>query len=316
MEGLAKVIFSADFLFTTIRVMTPVLFAAMACMVFGKGGIDAIATEGIMLICALAGVVGSFVFHSAWMGVLVASVTGALLAMLFGYITLTLKSDQVLAGIAINTFASGVTIFIVFYLTGEKGSTQSLATLGVPNVDLPLIKAIPFAGQVLSGHNALSYLALVLLVALGVFFYRTPIGLRIRAVGENPNAAASVGISVFRCKYIALIMAGALAGMGGAFMSMGYVSFFSREMVAGRGFIGMAAESMGRGTPIGVLLSSMLFGAADSMAIRFQMLNLPPYLIQTIPYLVTIVAIAIYSYARGKEKRAKVTRIEPEPLKR
>lgn len=288
--------------------MTPVLFAALACMVFTKGGIDSIGTEGIMLMCSLAGVLGSYYTKNPFLGMLTAMIVGSLLACLFGYVTLSLKSEPVLAGIALNTLASGLTIFIIYFVTGEKGSTQSLMSANMPNIYIPILKDIPILGEILSGHNFLTYLGLLLTLVLFYFIYKTPTGLRIRSVGENPEAAKSVGINVFKYKYIALVIAGSLAGLGGAFMSMGYVSFFSKEMVAGRGFIGMAAESMGRGTPIGVLLSSLLFGVADSLAIRLQLLNVPVQLIQTLPYVITIVAIAIYSYSRA-EKKIKTDKI-------
>jgi simple sugar transport system permease protein len=302
MNSVLDIIFTTNFLLTTIRVMTPVLFAALACMVYGKAGIDAIATEGIMLMAALAGVVGSAIFGSAFAGVLAAILTGILASFVFGYVTINMGSVPILAGIAVNTFAGGATIFVVYLITGNKGSTQSLASKVVPNVELGIIKNIPIVGEVLSGHNLLTYLALALVLVLYLVLYKTPLGLRIRSVGENEHAAQSVGISVIKYKYYALAIAGTMVGLGGAFMTMGYVSFFSKGMTAGRGFIGMAAESMGRGTPIGVLLSSMLFGAADSLAVRLQMMDFPPQLIQMIPYLITIIAIAIYSYLNHKKK--------------
>lgn len=298
-----NVIFSTDFFFTTIRVMTPILFAALACMVFTKGGIDSIGTEGIMLTCALAAPLGSYITKSAILGVIIAMIIGALLSCLFGYVTISLKSEPVLAGIALNTLASGLTIFIIYYATGEKGSTQSLNNATVANIQIPFLKEIPIIGDIFSGHSILTYLGILITILLAFLIYKTPTGLRIRSVGENPEAAKSVGISILKYKYISLILAGALCGLGGAYMSMSYVSFFSKEMVAGRGFIGMAAESMGRGTPWGVMLSALLFGAADSLAIRLQLLQLPAQLIQTIPYVITIIAIAIYSYSRSKQKK-------------
>ncbi len=309
MSGIIMTIFSVDFVYTTIRVMTPILFAALACMVFTKGGIDSIGTEGIMLLCALAGALGSYFTQNAWLGVLTAMLVGAALACVFGYVTLTLKSEPILAGIALNTLASGLTIFLVFYACGEKGSTQSLMSPGIPNANIPILENIPVLGPILSGHNLLTYIGIIITIVMIFFLYRTPTGLRIRSVGENAHAAESVGVNVMKYKYTALIIAGALAGLGGAFMSLGYVSFFSKEMIAGRGFIGMAAEAMGRGTPIGVLLSSLVFGAADSLSIRLQMLNFPPQLIQTIPYVITIVAISVYSYSRSRTKRLKANAI-------
>ena len=283
--------------------MTPILFAALACMVFTKGGIAAIGTEGIMLSCALAGPVGGYLTGSVWGGILLAMAVGVILSCLFGYFTLVLNTNPVLAGIALNTLSGGLTIFITYYLTGNKGSTQSLNNPVVPDVDIPLLKDIPVAGDILSGHSVLTYVGLAVTVLLGIFFWKTAMGLRIRAVGENEKAAGSVGLKVMKYKYIALVLAGCLAGIGGAYMSMSYVSFFSRDMIAGRGWIGMAAESMGHGTPWGIVLSVFLFGLADSLAIRLQMLNLPSQLIQTIPYVVTIVAIAIYSRHNMQVKR-------------
>lgn len=304
-----SVILSTDFVFTAIRVMTPILFAALACMVFTKGGIDAIGTEGIMLSCALAGPVGAYFTKSATMGLVTAILVGILLSCLFGYFTIILDTNPVLAGIALNTLSGGLTIFIIYFLTGNKGSTQSLNSPVVPDVEIPLIKNIPVLGGILSGHSILTYVAILITIALGIFFWKTPAGLRIRAVGENEHAAKSVGLSVMKYKYIALIMAGTLAGLGGAYMSMSYVSFFSREMIAGRGWIGMAAESMGRGTPWGITASVFLFGIADSLSIRLQLLNLPSQLIQCIPYTVTIIAIAIYSY-KGMQMKKKTVKTE------
>ena len=228
--------------------------------------------------------------------------TGVLLTCLFGYVTLFLKTEPVLAGIALNVLASGATIFIVYCLTGEKASTQSIASSTLPIVNIPILEKIPVIGAVLSGHNILTYVSLLSVLVLSFFLFKTKSGLRMRTVGENPDAAESVGLSIMKYKYMTLIIAGILIGMGGAFMSMGYVSFFSKNMVAGRGFIGIAAESMGQGMPGGILLSTLLFSVADALAIQLQVMGLPPELMQLMPYLVTIVAIAAYSYQREKKR--------------
>ena len=179
-----NVIFSTDFFFTTIRVMTPILFAALACMIFTKGGIDSIGTEGIMLTCALAAPLGSYITKSAILGVIIAMIIGALLSCLFGYVTISLKSEPVLAGIALNTLASGLTIFVIYYATGEKGSTQSLNSPTVANVQIPLLKEIPILGDIFSGHSVLTYLGILITILLAFLIYKTPTGLRIRSVGE------------------------------------------------------------------------------------------------------------------------------------
>lgn len=290
------------FAFSIIRVMTPLLFASMACMIFSKGGVDSIATEGIMLFCSLAAPLGSWMFGNCWSGLLFGIAVGILLTCVFGYVTLFLKTEPVLAGIALNVLASGATIFIVYCLTGEKASTQSIASSTLPILDIPVLEKIPVLGDILSGHNILTYLSLLSVLVLSFFLFKTKSGLRMRTVGENPDAAESVGLSIIKYKYMTLIIAGTLIGMGGAFMSMGYVSFFSKNMVAGRGFIGIAAESMGHGMPGGILLSTLLFSVADALAIQLQVMGLPPELMQLMPYLVTIVAIAVYSYQREKKR--------------
>ena len=285
------------FAFSIIRVMTPLLFASMACMIFSKGGVDSIATEGIMLFCSLAAPLGSWMFGNCWAGLLFGIFVG-----IFGYVTLSLKTEPVLAGIALNVLAGGATIFIVYCLTGEKASTQSIASSTLPVINIPLLEKVPVLGRILSGHNILTYVSLLSVVVLSFFLFRTKSGLRLRTVGENPDAAESVGLSILKYKYMTLVIAGILIGMGGAFMSMGYVSFFSKNMVAGRGFIGIAAESMGHGMPGGILLATLLFSLADALSIQLQVIGMPPELMQLMPYLVTIIAIAVYSYQREKKR--------------
>lgn len=280
--------------------MTPILYASLACLVFYKGGIDAIGTEGIMLICSLAAVLGGYFIGNYVGGLLIAMICGALLACLFVFLTNKMQTNEILTGIALNVFAGGVTVFGLFYLTGQKGSSQNLFSPVAPTINIPLV------GSVLSGHNLLTYIALILVLVIHIFLFKTPTGMRIRAVGENKGAANSVGVNIIKTKYLAAAIAGALAGLGGAFMSMAYVSNFSRDMVAGRGFIGMAAEGMGKGMPIGVLLASLLFGLADSLAVRLQVLNLPSRLVQMIPYVVTIIVISIYSYIDMQRKKKKL----------
>lgn len=298
-------ILSSDFIFTAIRVTTPILFAALACMMFYKGGVDAIGTEGIMLLCSLAGVIAGHYTKSLFLGVLIGGLFGSLVSIFYVFLTNKLRANDILSGVAINTFANGFTVFILYILSGEKGSSQKLLSPVVPNIDIPLIKSIPIIGDIISGHSLLTYLAILSIVILAYFLYRTPKGLQIRSAGLNYKALESVGIDVLKTRYQSASIAGFLAGLGGVFMSMSYLNNFTRGMVAGRGFIGMAAEGMGRGTPLGVGLSSLLFGLVDSLAIQLQGANIPSRLVQSIPYIMTIVVISIYSYInkRNKERR-------------
>lgn len=305
MENIFNIIFSTDYIFTAIRVTTPILFASFACLMFYKGGVDAIGTEGLMLMSSLIGVIGAHYTKSFVGGILTGMLCGAFFSALYVFLTNKMNANDILAGISVNTFASGSTVFLLYLLAGEKGSSQNLPSPIVPIINIPLIKDIPVIGDVLSGHSLLTYLGLLMVILTYVFLYKTAMGLRIRAVGKNPGAASSVGINVIKTKYISACIAGAIAGLGGVFMSMSYISNFTRDMVAGRGFIGMAAEGMGRGNPIGVFLSSLLFGAVDSFAIRLQGMNLPARLVQAIPYIMTIIVITIYSYIDMKKKKVK-----------
>ena len=283
LEGILGIIFSEAFVFSIFRITTPILFAALAAVVADRAGVTNIGLEGIMMISALTGVIFSAWTESAWVGLLCAILLGVATALMIGFFALKLKTDIILAGIAVNMLGNGGTIFFMYLASGDRGYSANLASKVMPTIQLPVIQSIPVVGGILSGHNILTYFAFVCVALTWVLLYKTPMGLQIRAVGESPNAADSVGVSVNRIKYIALGLSGALAGMGGAFMSMGYMSSFNTNMTAGRGFIALAAEAMGRGEPIGTMLTSLLFGFADALANNMQSLGLPQELVALTP---------------------------------
>lgn len=292
-----KTILSAAFIFTIIRLTTPIIFATLSAIISTKAGVTNIATEGIMLICALTSVIVSATTQSVIISLISAVVIGALLGIGFILLVLKLKSNPILTGLAINIIASGGTVFWLWLLTGDKGASTSLRSLNVPQIKLPFINEIPYIGQAISNHSALTYIAFLCVLLIYILLYRTSLGLRIRAVGENRNAAKSVGVNADRVQIISLAISGALAGLGGAFMSMGYLSWFSTNMVAGRGFIGLAAEAMGKGTPLGGLIVSLFFGFADALANLLQTnISVPAELIQMLPYLSTIIGLGAVSY--------------------
>lgn len=302
MENLVNLIFSTEFGYSIFRVTTPILFAAMAVLISDKAGVVNIGLEGIMLMSALTGVIGSALTGSLWVGLLSAILGGVLMTMFLAYFSLYLKADIILTGIVLNLMSSGLTVFILYLLTGQKGISSSLQSRVFPTIDIPFIKDIPIVGEILSGHNVLTYLAFLSVLVIYIFLYKTPLGLRIRAVGENIDAATSVGINVRGIQSLSLILSGILGGFGGAYMSMGYVSWFSRDMIAGRGFIALAAEAMGGGAALGTMLTSLLFGFADSLSNSLQSLRIPAEFVQMIPYLATIIGLVIYSSIRQKEK--------------
>lgn len=305
--NIAKIIFSADFLFEVLRVTTPILFATLAVTVASRSGLFNIAIEGIMLVTALVGVIFSAKFQNPWVGLLFALFAGGLVGALLGFMVLKLKTDAILAGIALNLMASGGTIFFLYLVSGDRGASSSLKSIPLPNITIPFIESIPFLGTVLSKHHVLTYLAFLSVLFVYILLYKTPLGFKIRAVGENPNAAESVGINVNKIQYIAVVLSGVLAAFGGAFLSMGYLSWFTSGMTAGRGYIGLAADAMGGSTPIGSLIVSLVFGIADAMANVFQTgINVPYELVQMIPYITTILGLAIYSYNNMKKRERMI----------
>lgn len=302
MPDLLGIIFSTDFAYSVLRVTTPILFAAMAAVVANTAGTPNIALEGIMLFSAFVGVVVSAFTASAWAGLLGAVVFGILLAAVLAFFTLYYKTNVILGGIALNLFSSGGTIFFLYLFTHDKGTSASLPSKVLPQVDIPLIKDIPILGDIFSGHNVLTYCAILSIIVVALMMRRTSFGFKLRAVGENPQAATSVGIHVNRTRVIALLISGLLAGMGGAFMSMGYVSWFSRDMVAGRGWTAIAAEAMGRSSPIGTAATSFLFGFADALSNALGIYSVPSEFIRIIPYAATLIGLVAYSISVSRKK--------------
>ncbi len=311
LEGIFSVIFSVGFGYAVLRVTTPILFAALGALISDKAGVINIALEGMMLISALTGVIVSAATQNVWIGLLAAVLAGILAGALMAYAALNLKTDIIMSGIALNLIGAGGTVFLLYVVAGDKGISSSLASKVLPKVSLPIIDSIPVLSGVLSNHNILTYFSLLCVFLIYIFLYKTPIGLRIRAVGENEHAADSVGVSVIKIKYIALMLSGMFAGFGGAFMSMGYVSWFSKNMTVGRGFFGLAAEAMGGGTPIGTFLATLLFGFADALSNSLQSLQIPAEFVQMIPYIVTVIGLVLYAIQKQNQiKRIKKQRID------
>lgn len=308
--NLIELIFSTDFLYMWIRVATPILLASLGAVICTKAGVVNLGLEGIMLISALAGVLGSAFGGSLWIGLLTGLLASVAVSAVFAYFHLVLKANNVLCGTAVNTMASGLTVFVLQLATGEKGNSSSLKSFSFPNVDIPIIKDIPVLGGILSGHNALTYLALAMVLVIWFFLYKTPTGLRMRAVGENPNAASSVGQNVIKIQFLAIVLCGLMTGLGGMYLSMGYLTMFVRDMTAGRGFIALAACSMGQATPVGALISSMIFAFFDGLSNILQVLKIPSEFIQMLPYLATIAGLTVYSIQKSAAASRKIKKLE------
>lgn len=293
MESVLGYIFSTEFIVAILRMSTPLILCAMGVLLVRNSGVVCIAFESMMLASALGGVLGSAYFQSLVVGLLCGIFMSVLFAMLFGIFVLVLRANNMLVSLALNTLGSGGTVFILFAFTGDRGSSNSLQSLQFPTVELPIIKDIPVLGEMLSGHNVLTYVAILSVPVVYVLLMKTPLGLRIRAVGENENAAESLGTSAMKTRFIALFIAGIFAGLAGMYMSMGYVSAFTRDMIAGRGFIAIAAQNLGGFMPVPTFIWALVFGASNAIANAFQAIQIPPEFLQMFPYVATVVGLLL-----------------------
>ena len=226
-----KMLLTPEFFFSIIRISAPILFATLAAIVVEKAGFCNIGLEGLMMFSALTGSLVSYYAHSWLWGLLAALAIGVLMSLMMGFFAFQLKTDITLVGIAINVMGSGGTLFLCKVITNLTEGTSMASSTGlitsnllIPNINIPLIDKIPFLGGIISGHNLLTWVAFICCALTSMMLYKTSLGLNIRAVGENPNAASSVGVSVLKIKYIAIGFSGLMCGFGGAFMSMYYAA--------------------------------------------------------------------------------------------
>ena len=274
-----------------IRMATPIAYSALGGIFAERVGVMNIGLEGTMLTSAWAGVTVTYYTGNPWLGVLVAMLTGGLIGLFHAVLTVKFAGDQIVSGTGINIFAMGFTAYMSQIIWGSRGASEGVTGLG--SVSIPIVKDLPIIGGIIGTHSPLVYLMLLAVVLSYVVLFRTPLGLRIRAVGEHPTAAETAGIDVIRIKYLCIILSGMLAGLSGAFLSLGHLNLFTRRMTGGRGFIAMAAMIFGKWMPFGALGASLLFGFADALQMRLQSLGLlPPQIILMIPYVLTVAVLA------------------------
>lgn len=298
-------IFSENFLNSSISYALPIIFAAFAALISNKANIVSINIEGSMSVSALCGALVSYYTQSWLIGLLAAIAAGIGMSQLLALSAIRLKTDSFLSGIALNTFASGLCVLVLYLVLGVKGDSSMAPSVLIPQIRIPLLSQIPVVGPALFAQNLLFYVAIISLFALLFLLHRTRLGTKIRATGYNPEATASVGIKTGRVQTISLVFCGIFCGLGGAYLSMANLGYFSAGMVSGRGFIGIAAEAMGAGKPVLTMLFSLLFGAVDYFAVGGQTVISAPYeLLNTLPYIMTLAALLIYSVTN--KKRLKI----------
>jgi ABC-type uncharacterized transport system permease subunit len=275
----------------TLRYATPLVFGALGGIVCERSGVINVGIEGMMLMGAFFGIFGADLLDSWFLGLLVGMAAGGVLALVHAFFSINLRADQVVSGISLNFLALGVTGYVFLDHYGDQGTPDNIPR--VPDISIPGVKNLSFFGDAIGKTNTLTWLALIGVVALTVFLFRTPRGLRLRSVGEHPRAAETVGISVPRTRYVAVVMSGMLAAMGGAYLSIGFVGSFNQGMTAGRGFIALAAVIFGKWRPGGALGAALLFGFSTALAQRLPTFSESgAVLFQALPYVLTLIAVA------------------------
>jgi len=299
LEQIIQIFVTVEFYAAVIRLATPLLLAAMGGLLAERAGVVTFGMEGMMLMGAVAGVIGSYLTGSVWGGLALAMVAGIAMAMALAFMAGTIGANQVVSAVALNIGAVGLssTLYALVFAGGNGDVVQTVVK--VPSLSVfkvPMLGDLPILGPILFNQLPLVYLALLMAPVVWFVLYRTTWGLKIRAVGEHPHAADTVGINVVRVRYLTLIFTGIMAGLAGAFLSIGQLNTFQENMSAGRGFIAYTAIVFGKWEPLGVFLGTLLFGLADALQLRIQALNLaiPYQFLVAFPYLVTLIVLILF----------------------
>lgn len=299
MDLIPSILFLQSILAATWRMATPILYAAVGEVFSEKAGVINIGLEGVMLIGAFSAYSVAFESGSLWLGLVVAIIAGILSGLIFAFFTITIKANQIVVGAAFNMIGLGITGFL--YRSMYAVSAVPLGLKTFQSVEIPFLSSIPFLGEVLFKHNIMVY-GTLLLVPLATFvLYKTAFGLSIRAVGEHPKAADTVGVNVFRMRYLSVMIGTALAAVGGAFLVLAYADQFVEGVVSGRGFIALAVVVFGRWKPWGAFWSSLLFGIFYALQLRIQTMpdvNIPYQFLQALPYLATLLVLIGFNKRR------------------
>lgn len=299
-------IFSWSLIPLTLRLAIPIALAAIGATFSERSGVINLGLEGMMLIGAFGAVLGVHLTGMPWVGVLFALIFGGIMGALHAVACITFKANQVVVGVGINMLASGCTPVAVNAIWGKSGMSGAVAT--VPNITVPVFNKIPLLGELFFKDQSPYLYITITTVFLGWFImYKTKFGLRLRAIGDHPGAAETAGIPIRKYRYLMVILSGVLAGLGGSYLSIVQNGMFVKNMIAGRGFMALAANIFGGWNPAGSFIASIVFAA--SQAIRFNMANfkIPDQFIQMIPYIVTLfVLIVTVRKTKGPEALGEI----------
>jgi simple sugar transport system permease protein len=282
------------FLFqAAVQAITPILLASLAGVLCGRVGVFNLALESQMLVGAFAAIAGSYFAHSALVGVAAAMAGAVVFSLVLAYGATIFRGDPVVIGIGMNLLASGLTAYLLRVVFGVSGTFSDPGVVGLGRVTIAPLIGVPVLGWAFARQSALTWVAWALTALVAVIVFKTPVGLRVRGVGEEPDAAETLGVDVARTRIVTVLVAGALAGLAGAQLSLGAVSVFAEDMSAGRGWIAVVAVMLGRNNPLYAAAACVLFGFADALSIHLQSLGLPNQLTDISPYVATLAALVI-----------------------
>ena len=306
MEHLMDV-FNIGLLQNTLRTATPVILAAMGGLLTEQAGIMNIGMDGMILIGAFVAVAFSFTMSSAAMGVIAAVLVGIAIGLFFALFVVKLRSDEFIIGMALNTFAGGLTVYLLRAIFGVRGTFSDAGIEALPVVHIDFLDNIPVLGPLLNDNSIFVYLTWVLVFLTWLFLYRTPYGFWMRAAGEHPESLETAGINPQKMKFLASILCGVFCGFAGAHLSLGYLTMFTEGMSSSRGFIAFACVIFGMDNPPKVFLAALLFGFLDALGLRLQSVGVPSDLTATVPYIATVLMLVyvVVSSDRRKRKRAE-----------
>ncbi len=298
-ETLQQLLWSGDLVYATLRLTTPLLFAALGGLMCERAGVLNIGLEGMMLGGALTAYVVALRTGNPWLGIMAALVVGAATGLLFAVVVVTFRANQIVSAVGLNILMLGLTGVALRAAVGLSTGQSPAPT--IPIWKIPGLADLPLIGPVLFAHLPFVYLVFLLAGVMAFIFYRTTWGLAIRAVGENPRAAETVGINVILVRYLTVVWSGIFAAVGGAMLSIGYLNTFQEGLTAGRGFIAFSALIFGRYTPLGTMLASLLFGFTDALQLRIQAFGIliPYQFLVVLPYIVTLLALFVAGRSKG-----------------
>lgn len=294
-----------NFLVLVFQLSVPIVLGALCGTIAERGGIILLGVEGMMLIGAFAGVAGSYFTGSAFAGVLLSILAGALIGFVYALFCLKWKAHQSVVGVGVNLFASGMTAVLLKAVWHTEGMSDPVAA--IPNFTVPVLSDIPILGALFKNQSPYLYLMLGIVAIVWILFYKTKFGLRYRAIGDQPHAVQTAGVPVNRYRYTAMMAAGAIAGLAGSYLSLSQNNLFVTDMTAGRGFMGLAANIFGGWQPLGSLGAGMIFAVAQAARFYLTELSIPSQIVQMLPYIVTLlILLFVGKRVKGPEALGKL----------